>query len=219
MEWFIIQADESWCDTKDGNRKKCLEHDTKAFFHSDYEGGGKWREDGTIENMICTLKNDRTPYTDNVLKQKVEQLVRILREDLPKIPIICSCSQLTVCVIPRAKKEEHYADNQRLFKLAVSKVAKQCPSLIDGTSYIKRRTDTRTTHSDRSGNGGNGPRPYCGITNDTCSISNISGKNILLVDDLYTKTICIDEDCIQALYDNGARNVFFYSVGKTISRW
>ena len=79
--------------------------------------------------------------------------------------------------------------------------------------------DTRTTHRDRSGYGGNGPIPYCGITNDTCSISGVSGHNILLIDDLYTKTVGIDEDAIQALYDNGAAKVLFYAVGKTVSRY
>jgi len=31
----------------------------KAFYHSDYFGGGdRWRIGGTIGNVICTLKND-----------------------------------------------------------------------------------------------------------------------------------------------------------------
>jgi hypothetical protein len=37
----------------------------------------------------------------------------------------------------------------------------------------------------------------------------------LLIDDLYTKSVNIDEDWIQALYEKGAKNVIFYSVGKT----
>lgn len=46
-----------------------LHKNIQAFYHSDYHGGGgKWREKGTIENVICTLKNDITPYTDSVLK-------------------------------------------------------------------------------------------------------------------------------------------------------
>ena len=42
----------------------------------------------------------------------------------------------------------------------------------------------------------------------------IKGKNILLIDDLYTKSININEDMIQALLDNGAKSVIFYSIGK-----
>ena len=38
-------------------------------------------------------------------------------------------------------------------------------------------------------------------------------RNILLIDDLYTYSINIDEDMIQALYDNGANKVIFYSIG------
>ena len=41
-------------------------------------------------------------------------------------------------------------------------------------------------------------------------------KNILLIDDVYTKDVGIDEDAIQALFDHGAKSVIFYSVGKTL---
>ena len=40
----------------------------------------------------------------------------------------------------------------------------------------------------------------------------------ILIDDLYTASVNIDEDAIQALFDNGARSVIFYSLGKTIRR-
>jgi phosphoribosylpyrophosphate synthetase len=60
--------------------------------------------------------------------------------------------------------------------------------------------------------------PYPGITSDTCYISErVIGKNIILVDDLYTKTVNIDEDAIQALLDRGAESVTFYSLGKTFN--
>jgi predicted amidophosphoribosyltransferase len=42
------------------------------------------------------------------------------------------------------------------------------------------------------------------------------GKDILLIDDVYTCSINIDEDAIQALYDNGANSVIFYAIGKTV---
>jgi hypothetical protein len=42
--------------------------------------------------------------------------------------------------------------------------------------------------------------PYIGITNATCNISDdVIGKDILLIDDIYTKTVNIDEDAIQSL--------------------
>ena len=93
----------------------------------------------------------------------------------------------------------------------------------DGTDYIIRHTDTKTTHLAHSPRAeqyaGNGSMPYKGITNDTCNISdNVKGKDILLIDDIYTGGVNIDEDAIQALLDKGARNVYFYSIGKTIHR-
>ena len=90
----------------------------------------------------------------------------------------------------------------------------------DGTHDIIRHTDTKTTHRARWGYGGDGRMPYAGITSDTCTLSDeIIGKDILLIDDLYTKTVNIDEDCLQALIDKGARSVYFYSIGKTLSRY
>jgi len=40
----------------------------------------------------------------------------------------------------------------------------------------------------------------------------------LLIDDIYTKSINIDEDAIQALIDKGAKSIVFYAIGKTLSR-
>lgn len=229
MYSFIIYASGSMCSSNNKNRVflnsgtpvQCLKHDTNAFCHSEYHGGNNWRINGTIENMICTLKNDITPYPQQKLNSAVSMLQNILQKDLPLILREESGKMLRVCVIPRAKCEDHYSNNQKLFRQTIQSVIRQlnCNNLIDGTHDIIRHTDTRTTHLNRSGNGGNGEMPYCGITIDTCNISNqVEGKNILLIDDLYTKSICIDEDAIQALYDKGANHVIFYSIGYTIRR-
>lgn len=99
-------------------------------------------------------------------------------------------------------------------------MTQQLNGFIDGTHDIIRHTDTATTHLARSGHGGSGELPYVGITKDTCNISDdVIGQDILLIDDLYTKTVNIDEDCIQALLDKGAKSVIFYSIGKTLSRY
>jgi hypothetical protein len=195
-----------------------LSQDIKAFYHADYLGGGQWKVPGTIENIICTLKNDITPYSINVLQKTTQRLESILETDLSQIPNLIGKSSLTVCVIPRAKV--NYNANQLLFKSTLSNVADRLDRFHNGTNYIVRHTDTKTTHLSRGiSSGGNGNAPYIGITKDTCSISdNIWGKDILLVDDLYTKTINIDEDAIQALLNKGAKSVVFYAVGKTISR-
>lgn len=221
MNKFIIKADESWLRTKDGKKaEQCLRHDTVAYYHSDYHGGGAWKIDGTIENMICTLKNDRTPYSQLKLDSVANRLSEIIRDDLPMILRETGLRKMRVCVIPRAKHEEHYAENQKMFRKTIQDAILCLNGFEDGTHDIIRRTDTITTHSYRSGHGGNGSKPYCGITQETCSISdNVFGENILLIDDLYTKTVGIDEDAIQALYENGVNRVYFYSIGKTILRY
>lgn len=220
MNRFIIHPSAQSVFDASANKIKVehfLKRDTIAFYHSDYEGGGQWKIQGTIENIICTLKNDITPYTLNVLQSASQQLENILLEDLPQIIQQIGKSNITVCVIPRAKV--NYNPNQLLFIATVSNVVNRLIGFNNGTNYIVRHTDTKTTHRARGGHGGNGCMPYPGITKDTCHISTeVSDKDILLIDDLYTKTVNIDEDCIQALLDNGANSVTFYSVGKTVSR-
>ncbi|MDR2511150.1 MAG: phosphoribosyltransferase [Bacteroidales bacterium] len=208
MEHFTIQANEY------------LNRAIQAFYHADYEGGGKWKVAGTIENMICTLKNDIMPYPDNVLQVAVNQLQVILRGDLPQIIRRTGLNNLTVCVIPRAKAETHYRTDQLLLKSTIRETVQSLNCFSNGIPYIVRHTDTKTTHLSRGiSGGGSGNSPYPGITKDTCTISeNVRGKDILLIDDLYTRSVNIDEDAIQALLNKGAKSVVFYSVGKTVFR-
>ena len=203
MDKFTIQAN------------NFLRQNIQAFYHSEYHGGGNWKKDGTIENVITTLKNDITPYNNATLKIAVERLKKILLTDIRNIQKYIQ-KPLTICVVPRAKVK--YNDNQLLFKKLISKLINpHSPNFKDGTDFIIRTKNTRTTHRNKFGHGGDGSMPYPGITTDTCNISpNVRGKDILLIDDLYTKTINIDEDAIQALLDNGANSVYFYSVGKTV---
>ena len=204
MQNFIIQPNQF------------LKPEIQAFYHSNYSGGaGQWRIEGTVENIICTLKNDITSFSEIALQGAVQYLSNILSTDLPEILHVAKLNSLTVCTVPRAKT--NYQPNQLLFKTTVSDVVNRLDGFIDGTGYIIRHTDTRTTHRDRAGYGGNGDLPYPEITKKTCNISNeVRGKNILLIDDLYTETINIDEDAIQALLDNGAQSVIFYAVGKNL---
>lgn len=194
---------------------KCLKQSVNGYYHGSYYKGN-WQIAGTLENLLTTLKNDIPPYqsiTD--LKYANKRLTQILKEDLANFPT----KELTICVVPRAKKEDHYNSNQLWFKATVRKVIKEM-GFHDGIDYILRHTNTRTTHRDKSGYGGDGDRPYSGITQNTCTISSeVSGKDILLIDDIYTKTINVDEDAIQALLDHGARSVIFYAVGKTESSY
>lgn len=220
MKQFVIQSSSSTCRRKNGGVGRCLQQDVKAFCNSDYMGGGNWRVTGTVENLICTFKNDITPYPQTTLDNARLRLTRILRNDLPEILHICGKSHLRVCVIPRAKSEHSYRSNQLYLRSTIQEVVLDLHGFEDGTHDIIRHTNTSTTHLARRGNGGDGELPYIGITNETCNISDeIVGKDILLIDDLYTKTVNIDEDCLQALIDKGARSVMFYSIGRTISRY
>jgi hypothetical protein len=249
MNNFTIQADEQWYDIPThkeanfrsliGNRKrgraantgffvndsdeirlisKFLRQDTTAFYHLDYNSGGSWQIPNSIENLIWTFKNDVDPFPER-LPNVQQQLSAILRHDLPEILRQVRKNNLTVCVVPRSKAENYYRADQLLFRGVISNVVDQLPNFNNGTNYIVRHTNTRTTHLDRNGEGGDGNLPYPGITKETCTISvQVNGRDILLIDDLYTKSVNIDEDAIQALIDKGANSVTFYSIGKTISR-
>lgn len=246
---FTIQAEEQWYDIPShkeanfrsliGNKKrgraantgffvndsneirlvsKFLQQDTNAFYHLDYNSGGSWQIPNSIENLIWTFKNDVDPFPERLTNVQ-QQLSAILRQDLPEILRQVRKNNLTVCVVPRSKAENYYRADQLLFRRVISNAVNQLPNFENGTNYIVRHTNTRTTHLDRNGEGGDGNLPYPGITKDTCTISvQVNGKNILLIDDLYTKSVNIDEDAIQALIDKGANSVTFYSIGKTILR-
>jgi hypothetical protein len=197
---------------------KFLQQDTTAFYHADYNSGGSWQIHNSIENLIWTFKNDVDPFPER-LPNVQQQLSAILRQDLPEILRQVRKNNLTVCVVPRAKAENYYRADQLLFRRVISNVVDQLPNFENGTNYIVRHTNTRTTHLDRNGEGGDGNLPYPGITKDTCTISGqVTKKDILLIDDLYTKGVNIDEDAIQALLDKGANSVTFYSIGKTVTR-
>ena len=123
-----------------------------------------------------------------------------------------------------------HSANQLLFKSTISSVIRQMneewwggqdseDSFIDGTNYIVRHTNTKTTHlpATTPNYNNDGERPYPGITNATCNISdNVIGKHVLLIDDIYTRNVNIDEDAIQALLTKGASSVTFYAIGNTV---
>lgn len=224
MNSFTILPNISWYthpQTNNRVRGKFISKSINAFYHSDYQGGNaELRETiGTVENIITTLKNQFQDKSKDVLIQAGNNLIEILNKDLPKVLQKTGNSNLTICIIPRAKALTNYSQNQLVFKQAVTIAANKMNGFSDGTDYIIRHTDTRTTHLDRSGYGGNGDLPYPGITKKTCTIcDDVKGKDILLIDDLYTETVNIDEDAIQALLDNGANSVVFYSLGKTAPR-
>lgn len=157
----------------------------------------------------------------NCLIDAAKQLSTNLPDEIREILSASLPQPTAICVIPRAKSLASYSQDQLVFRRVIQKVISQLkennPNIIDGTDYIIRHTDTRTTHLPNDK--GNGSDPYPGITKDTCTLSaEIQGKNILLIDDIYTKTINVDEDAIQALLDAGAKNVTFFAIAKTIRK-
>jgi len=190
-----------------------LSQDIQAFYHTDYVG---YRKPGNPD-YINTLKNTYNSHSESKLKSAVQELKSVLLEDLPQILLILQLKSLTVCVVPRAKT--NYQPKQLLFKSTIRNVVNQLNSFSDGTDDIVRHTNTKTTHlrANIPNYNNDGATPYPGITIETCNIlSNISDKNILLIDDVYTRTVNIDEDAIQALLDKGAHSVAFYAVGRTV---
>ena len=140
------------------------------------------------------------------LRYAINDLNEVLGTDFPEIIQQVEANVLTVCVVPRAKAEASYRPDQLLFKATVGSYARSTPGFADGSDFITRHTNTRTTHLRRPVDGfeNDGQMPYPGIASDTCDFSTkISGRDILLVDDIYTKTVNIDEDMAQALFDNG----------------
>jgi predicted amidophosphoribosyltransferase len=183
-----------------------LKQNIQGFYNCDYTGYGNIDN----PNYINDLKNTFNSYSKVKLDNAIEQLYNILKVDLSKFS-----KGLTICVVPRSKAENTYTYNQLLFKKVVKKIAKEF-GFKDGSDYIVRHTDTKTTHLSKSQYAGNGDLPYPGITKNTCKIShNVLGESILLIDDIYTNNVNIDEDAIQSLLDNGANSVIFYSVAKT----
>ena len=195
------------------NPNNFLSKRIQAFYHTDYLG---YRKPGNPD-YINTLKNTYNDFSCRKLYPAVRELSHVLHEDLLSILRRTKYNLLLVCVVPRAKAS--YEPNQLLFKTTVRNALDQFDGLNDGIDSILRHTNTKTTHL-----GSNTPNyhndddmPYPGITIRTCNIANdVNGRDILLIDDIYTSNINIDEDAIQALFDCGARSVIFYAVGKTI---
>src|SRR5690606_27015264 len=133
-------------------------------------------------------KNDVDPFPQR-LPNAQQRLSSIIRQDLSQILQQVGKNNLTVCVVPRSKMEGYYRADQLLFRAVISDVVAQMSNFENGTNFIVRHTNTRTTHLDRNGQGGDGNLPYPGITKDTCTISEqVNGRDVLLIDDLYTKS-------------------------------
>jgi phosphoribosylpyrophosphate synthetase len=190
-------------------RNEYLGTDIPSFYHDVHI---YWNN--TKVRYINTLKNDPGTFSDNVkdfgytLLEARSKLNSVLDVDLRVIQEKFG-TKLTVCVLPRAKRESQYKSNQLYFKETVRDyVINNSDIFDDGIDFIMRNIDTETTHNSSK------KILKVGLTKDTCTISSlVKGKDILLIDDVYTKGVNIVEDAIQALLDFGANSVIFYSIG------
>lgn len=196
-----------------------LSRNVPGYFHADFHGAG---QPGNPD-FLYKLKNDpHHKWSQQHIRYAISDMNEVLGIDLPEIIKQVEASTLTVCVVPRAKAEASYRPDQLMFKATVGAYARSTPGFADGSDFIIRHTNTRTTHLRNPVDGfeNDGRMPYPGIASDTCNFSaHIRGRDILLVDDIYTKTVNIDEDMVQALFDNGARSVVFYAIGNTPKRF
>ncbi|SMN02473.1 hypothetical protein SPONN_1154 [uncultured Candidatus Thioglobus sp.] len=189
------------------SNKEYLKSNIEGHYHTDYTG----YKNPCNPDYLNDLKNTFGDNSNEKLESARQKLYDVLENDLSQFNRL-----LTVCIIPRSKAENIYTGNQLLFKKAIQHVMWKL-GFNDGSDYLVRHTDTKTTHLAHSQYAGNGDMPYPGITKNTCNISNdVKGKDILLIDDIYTGGVNIDEDAIQALFDNGANSIIFYAVGRAV---
>lgn len=168
-------------------------------------------------NFLNDLKNTYNSFSVSKLRSAAKRLYDVLTGDLPQIPQLATGAEMTVCIVPRAKAEGTYHPNQLLFRRTVTRAVNGIKLLSDGTDLLQRHTNTRTTHLRRPipNYNNDGVTPYPGITADTCKIAQgVVGKHILLVDDIYTPGVNIDEDALDTIMRVGASSVTFYAVAK-----
>ena len=190
-----------------------LKHSVPGFFHYKYLGMNRPGN----PDFINRLKNDNHSRGINELMQDAEMVCDVLCKDLPNVVIQECLNRPVVCVMPRAKQNSKYTDAQLLFLGAVSNAVEIMSGMKNGTQWITRMKPTQTTHLRYSYSfRDKGILPYEGITKDTCIISpKVKGRDIILVDDVYTIDVNVIEDMLQALLDAGANNVVSYVVSKT----
>lgn len=186
----------------------------QAYFHAEYFG--MWSPLNSIR-FVNVLKNDLLQFSPSDVEASERELVQAVRGDWARI--VEWHGNLTVCGVPRSKREASYPGAKMGLKRALRRAVQAHPGLEDGLDFIVRHTDTLCTHRAYWGHGGNGEAPRNGLARDTCTFSpSIAGRDILLIDDIYTPGCGIDEDAISAVFDANARSVIFYALGYTARR-
>lgn len=207
------------------HKNEFLHTDVQGFYRTDYVG---YQNPGNPD-YLNVFKNTFCRYSHQQIGEAVSQLGHNLFEELEYIYSQLNLSaneKLYICVVPRSKALNTYHHDQLIFRnyfnylLTPEPFKRKLPSKFgNGIEFITRIRNTKTTHLSRSNLENDGDMPYVGITKDTCTLSpDIQNKHILLIDDIYTKSINIDEDALQALLDCGAKSVTLFAIANTVLR-
>lgn len=187
-----------------------LRNTTCGVFHDYYIS--KTNGGSNFSNLIINIKYYAT---DEIVKE----VANIICSDLKKILSFdfYKEKQVSVITVPRSKPDNFWRESELQFRTAVRLGIQNIENIVDKTNSIIRVKETKTTHlSHRDIPGNNGDEPYPGITKDTCEFTgNIDGEHVILIDDIYTESKGVDEDCIQFLRDQGAKSVLLYTLGMT----
>lgn len=186
----------------------------KAFYDLDYIGFGQVGN----PDFINVLKNTFNKESDVNIKSAANECYGYIYNFLKSIslPYWAIKYPYYVCAVPRSKAD--FSTNQLIFRDVIRVALENLnrSELKNGLNFINRHTSVKTTHIKNDMGWNTGDLPYPGITNNTCNLSaEIKGKNIILIDDIYTKTVNVIEDCAQALLTCGARDIIVYTVART----
>ena len=185
-----------------------------GYYHDEYYGMSSPANRILFVNV---LKNDRLRSSPGEIVAGEMQLAHAVRADFARITQLHGAR--TLVGVPRSKREASYPWEKMGLKRALRRAVAENPLLSDGLDFIVRHTDTLCTHRSYWGHGGMGEGPRPGLIADTCTLSSgIRGRDVLLVDDIFTPGVGIDEDAICAVLNAGARSVVFYAIGYTVSR-
>lgn len=190
-----------------------LNRDVVGYYNCEYLG---YQQKGNPD-FINRLKNMTKTHSEMDLVQDFIEVAERAEKDLKDIIDNENLFNPVVCVAPRSKAEKIYSNCQLMFRKAISSVVNNL-GLANGCECIKRIKDTKTTHNWRLENN-TGDMPYKGITKDTCEINKkeVYGRDVILIDDIYTENVNIAEDIIQTIFDLGAKSVTLYVIAKTRS--
>ena len=207
MERFIVEKSGRWGGIY-------LTQPINGYFNTYYVGYMNEGNPDFLNHLKNTFSRADSSTLWNLINSK-EKVVDCLVKDLPEIARTENIARPLCICVPRSKA--NMSEVQMYFRKAIQDACRKI-GMEDGSRVIERVKNTCTTHlrnADVQNN--DGPEPYPGITKDTCAIdmAKIRNRNIILIDDIYTKGCNIDEDCIQTLLNAGAQQVIFYAIAYT----